>query len=546
MSSKSDKETKENKNNKLVYCKNCHQDIESNKMFLHEGFCFRNNVFCDHCEKVFLKKDYKEHKKEIKKNKKINSKKVESSNNSKKSTSNEDLPTIIQHSITTINPQTSLEFVHMPVVEEISINTPIIINEEGNIVSNKNKNEYLLPILGIKSMPNITISNFNYDNDIKRQFTVPNERNINIVNKNKNYDVYNTVARINHMNNEINNEFNYTVNENGKNQEMNYYNNNIEYNDISNDNNNNIIINNNIITYNDNKKISKINNYFKNEETPKKLRTSLSSDNMKQSKDPQDKIIKNSFKKENMIKHPHNKITRLKYNTISEKKEPTDSSPKYRNYKKLYENKNKNKNKNKFLTTDGKNEVIKVCGYCNSIIKDFSHFEICKSQKLNKKRQNEIQDRLLTEILEKENLDEFGIEDNKKKILHREFMPIFHTTPFNKEIVSPQRIIVPNLKSSISDIKKKIFSNNQLFKTQERTYREAIPYKLNYNENIRSVERKKIINLNYKLSPPSFKYNDRIKLNNSNDFISFNDSRSQDKNYKFKKNIINGLNFIRI
>ena len=53
MSSKSDKETKENKNNKLVYCKNCHQDIESNKMFLHEGFCFRKNVFCEHCEKVF-------------------------------------------------------------------------------------------------------------------------------------------------------------------------------------------------------------------------------------------------------------------------------------------------------------------------------------------------------------------------------------------------------------------------------------------------------------------------------------------------------------
>ena len=544
MSSKSDKETKENENNKLVYCKNCHQDIESNKMFLHEGFCFRNNVFCEHCEKVFLKKDYTEHKKEIKKNKKIKSKKAESSNNSKKSTSNEDLPTIIQHSITTINPQTSLEFVHMPVVEEISINTPIIINEEGNIVSNKNKNEYLLPILGIKSMPNITISNDNYYNDLKRQFTVPSERNINIMNKNKNYEVYNTLPGINHMNNEIYNKLNYTVNESGINQEMNYYNNNLECNDISNENNNNIIINNNIITYNDNKKISKINKYFKNEETPTKLRTSLSSDNMKQSKDPQDKIIKNTFKKENIIKHPHNKKKRLKYNTISEKKEPTDSSPKYRNSKKLYEN--KNKNKSKYFTTNGKNEVIKVCGYCNSIIKDFSHFEICKSEKLNKKRQNEIQDRLLTEILEKENLDEFGIEDNKKKILHREFIPIFHTTPFTKESISPQRIRIPNLEPSISDIKKKLFSDAQLIRTQERTYREAIPYKLNYNENIRSVERKKIINLNYKLSPPSFKYNDRIKLNNSNDFISFNDSRSQDKNYKFKKNIINGLNFIRI
>ena len=34
-------------------------------MFLHEGFCQRNNVFCEHCERDYLKKDYKEHILEI-------------------------------------------------------------------------------------------------------------------------------------------------------------------------------------------------------------------------------------------------------------------------------------------------------------------------------------------------------------------------------------------------------------------------------------------------------------------------------------------------
>ena len=41
---------------KLIKCQNCRQDILSSKMFLHEGFCQRNNIFCEHCNKVFLKK----------------------------------------------------------------------------------------------------------------------------------------------------------------------------------------------------------------------------------------------------------------------------------------------------------------------------------------------------------------------------------------------------------------------------------------------------------------------------------------------------------
>ena len=53
---------------KLTKCENCRQDIISEKMFLHEGFCHRNNVFCEHCQKVFLKTDYEQHIKDLPKN----------------------------------------------------------------------------------------------------------------------------------------------------------------------------------------------------------------------------------------------------------------------------------------------------------------------------------------------------------------------------------------------------------------------------------------------------------------------------------------------
>ncbi len=49
----------------IIECKNCRQGILADKMFLHEGFCLRNNAYCEHCEKVFLKKDYDEHVKTI-------------------------------------------------------------------------------------------------------------------------------------------------------------------------------------------------------------------------------------------------------------------------------------------------------------------------------------------------------------------------------------------------------------------------------------------------------------------------------------------------
>ena len=250
MSTKTSSEQKEEI--KLIKCENCRQDILSDKMFLHEGFCHRNNVFCEHCEKVFLKTDYEYHIKELPKN--LTTKKSESNLDSKKSTSNEEEKPIIEHTITTIVPKPTLEFVQMPLVEEISINAPIIITETGQIVSNKNKNDYLFPFLGIN-----TIQNNNINNNIIEQNTFDPEReNIYSYKLLKNNFLQTTDAQ-------IGDNTKYKFNTYNKKEQLKFSprnNNDIIKNDLLNNNSNKIIINNNIITFNNNKKITKKNNYF--------------------------------------------------------------------------------------------------------------------------------------------------------------------------------------------------------------------------------------------------------------------------------------------
>ena len=155
MSSKVTK--KSNKESDEVKCKICHQYISKSKMFLHEGFCSRNNVFCDHCEKVFLKKDYEEHVKLIKKKK--TTKEVGSPSNSQKSkeTQSETMKPSsyteendnISNNMVPLVPKPSLEIVQMPITELYKINAPIFVSETGQIISDKNKNSSLLPFLGI-------------------------------------------------------------------------------------------------------------------------------------------------------------------------------------------------------------------------------------------------------------------------------------------------------------------------------------------------------------------------------------------------------------
>ena len=154
MSSKVTK--KINKTSDVINCKNCRQDILKDKMFLHEGFCIRNNVYCEHCEKVFLKKDYEEHVKLFKTS--LTNKESNSPTNSQKSkeTQSETFKpsSFIEENDNLSNtiplvPKPSLQIVQMPITELYKINAPIFVSETGQIINDKNKNENILPFLGL-------------------------------------------------------------------------------------------------------------------------------------------------------------------------------------------------------------------------------------------------------------------------------------------------------------------------------------------------------------------------------------------------------------
>lgn len=62
----------------------------------------------------------------------------------------------------------------MPLTEEYTtINNPIIISPNGQIVSNKNKNDYLLPYLGINLIQN------NYNNNLSNLNLFSTDQNFN-------------------------------------------------------------------------------------------------------------------------------------------------------------------------------------------------------------------------------------------------------------------------------------------------------------------------------------------------------------------------------
>ena len=199
-------------------CENCRQNILSEKMFLHEGFCQRNNTYCDHCDKVFLKTNYEEHLKDLR----------NSMTNSAKSTDideTEYIPVIheIKQTIeTTVNPNTYYEFVEMPLTEEYTINSPIVISEGGQILSSQNNNDYILPYLGINTSEN----NYGIDYGINDIYS-------NIINSNSqnNFDYFinnpielrnDNYAQINFISNNANYHFNnYQINLNDSSNEPN-------------------------------------------------------------------------------------------------------------------------------------------------------------------------------------------------------------------------------------------------------------------------------------------------------------------------------------
>ena len=314
-------------NKKMVKCKNCRQEIEAEKMFLHEGFCHRNNVFCDHCQKVFLKKDYANH---LKSTEKKNMRYLRTPERPRR----KDIEAKIQKINIYTSPiitkrKTTFEYIEMPMIEQYKVNNPIIISENGQILSNENKNEYLLPYFGINNTNNTERNTFLGEDIIinQEEFSQRNSTNLfnnnginmnqyiheslknslTMKNINNNYnmmsDIYNIKTDNNKINSKLNiieltqnNDFlnnknnlnrshssklilnNISLNDDGIKQQYNNLNN--DFSQANSDSkkikienkpkNNNIIINNNIITYNSNSNINKIHNFYNAEENNNK------------------------------------------------------------------------------------------------------------------------------------------------------------------------------------------------------------------------------------------------------------------------------------
>ena len=243
-----------------IKCENCRQYISAKKMFLHEGFCSRNNVFCEHCERVYLKKDYENHivkisKKPSKDNEELNFREINQNNKSQN----------IEEKILISKNYPPFEEKKIEYIEQYKINFPIYISEVAEASYDNNINQNLLNFLGInnsyynnnyilgndyymKQKQNLDINNnfldyinINSNNKGNKINTVYNPGKINIpYNMNKNdYNLQNDKQRINFLKNKP--KPNFDVKENGEKRKMNKMNNrsNLVIKEININNNNN-------------------------------------------------------------------------------------------------------------------------------------------------------------------------------------------------------------------------------------------------------------------------------------------------------------------
>ena len=495
MSSKEEKESEE-----VVKCTNCRQDIEAKKMFLHEGFCHRNNIFCQHCEKVFLKTDYERHKKKIlkeKKNKKVKIKEYKQSSKQVGEKKEKEIPAVIKQAPTEVNPKPP-QYAPIPIVEEYNINTPIIISENGQILSNNNKNEYILSYLGFDPIQNNYNNNYNLALNSETLMNIEKQSVEEIQNMLYRNNKFNQNAIINrNRNRNLNIPLSENINNNINNNNINFYNINNQINNINDINNiNQNMYNNNTIKsnmnhiysktenlndqYNDlyifdknipissNKKI-KINNYKNDIYTPEKESFSQVTN---------DSSYKKSFKAP-LDKNEHKK---------SNKKEPTDSKSK---------------------SDIGNKESLNLA---KSKLNNNRNIKNAKKNKINDKNY------FIDDNLMNQNIEEYGIDENQMEILHRDFIPLSHTISFNdgklynkvclKKQTTSESILQESKKSSI---KKKLFSSKEKNKknavlTQERNNGKKIDLKIklkpknynSYNEEFfeKARQNNEIINLN--------------------------------------------------
>ena len=447
MSSKA--KSSSNSKSKTIKCKNCRQFILANKMFLHEGFCNRFNIFCKHCKKVFLKKDYENHIKKI-------------NNENKEEEQVEQIKNVEENKIENIDKDKSPyksqvdkgpEYMEIPI--QYQINNPIIISGNGQIISNKNKYDFILPYLGINSYqdsPNEILSqNFfkegidnNFNNYISKDRNMKNNMNMQNINLYHEETKYGNLLEYKSKNNIRNSKEDNALKTNLLNENksknnitnINIKNNSSDFDSFNYDNkkskeNSNIIINKNRISYNSYSSLNKKINYSpkeKSENKPSKQKSKTNFNPVRTSSIEEIKKFKTSIKR-NLLNN------KSKPNT----KEPSDgesirisknidfSSSKEKIDLKT-DNNLKNETKSQSLNNKNFRKTGKRCEFCNNICEDLeSHYVIC-----DKKIKNDIlsprkkDTSLLEEKLNSDSCDEVGIGESQKKILLREFKPTLH------------------------------------------------------------------------------------------------------------------------
>ena len=324
-------------NESFIKCKYCRQYILSNKMFLHEGFCQRNNIFCEHCEKVYLRGDYEKHILDISKdlsnkNKENIFKRLKSSfksfindseNNTFKINKNEQI------------------YEKIPVMEEYKIRKPIILAPDGSVVNYKNSEKFL-SLFDFDSIKKNINNLYKYEYDSHMILNTEN-KNSNYYNNQKNkkighlYSLHNNNIFLNGgnyilVNLNQNNKKNLTIdikdnniekienqyeslttknyiNENNFGDKIRAKSNNTQEKEIKNKdkpieiyqrNKNNIIINNNNITFTSNYTNNEMNNIFnnkddKNKNNNKKTETWINIEKLKINEFPKYKTKTNIF-----------------------------------------------------------------------------------------------------------------------------------------------------------------------------------------------------------------------------------------------------------
>jgi hypothetical protein len=484
MSSKN--KTKLEEKSKVIRCTNCRQDISSEKMFLHEGFCHRNNKFCEHCDKVFLKEDYEKHIKKIsaknineKTDKNIKNeidieetkKAIQITQNENVNNIKEEIATVVKKSVTTVNPE-SVEYLHMPLTKEITtISKPIIISPNGQIVSNKNKNDYLLPYLGINLIQNNYNNNYNL-NGFNMFSTDPNnyydkDDFLNIGNQNNLTDIQNS---FNIKDIDTNKIFQTEANIDARNN----------YDFIThgelfiNENNNN---NNDYNLYQINNQINSSNDYriFDGNESNNNLYSTNDLNNIYKNNSTEFNFINKNINNEKMDFYKNqnkNKKKYLKVNTKIVKKVFTNKNQSNKKNFKIPLDKNRSRNKDMNMNH---NKNVKEPTDNNSKINIKSKISLMKQNKsknnqkqpMNKiskkkghrrdvkdsKRKNSSLDENLFQ-----NIDENGIDEMKKKVLQRELMPNKHFISFNNDRIQTHRNFYINNNNGLNSGDSKRFS----------------------------------------------------------------------------------------